>query len=467
LSGGSGGISSSSQATTYTYDPAGNLTKVVQGVQTRIFAYDGLGRKISETTPEAGTVTASYTTAGGSLCSGDPGNVCVRTDARGVVTTYTYDHANRLTGKTYTIPSGHNIAAMPNVCTTSPNGTSANVCYYYDAGGAGSYALGRLTSMSDPSGSETSKYDQDGRITQVTKVIGSQTFITSWLHNAAGEATHITYPSGRVVVQTYDNVGQLCATAPTSTSCTSTSNTYQNSITYDPFGNQTTFNYGNGVSSSRSYSAAREQLSTLSYSFGSQTYFSVNYYYQQNSTYCPAGTSGNNGNIECIADGVSSGRSSSYVYDSLTRLSSASTSGSTAYPKWGLSESYDRYGNRLQQQVTAGSAPSSSLTFTNSGGGNTNQSVGYTYDASGNMITTPPNPTSNYEYDGDNQLTNFTGSGESATYTYDGNGFRVQKSVAGGTSTVSVFDGSAEIAEYDNGQRPEVHRGSLYSVATR
>ena len=33
------------------------------------------------------------------------------------------------------------------------------------------------------------------------------------------------------------------------------------------------------------------------------------------------------------------------TYDALYRLTSAVTNGSTNYPKWGLSWSYDRYGN--------------------------------------------------------------------------------------------------------------------------
>ncbi len=50
-------------------------------------------------------------------------------------------------------------------------------------------------------------------------------------------------------------------------------------------------------------------------------------------------------------------------------------------------------------------------------------------------------------------MTAFSGSGGSASYSYDGNGLRVVKS-GGGTTTVSIFSGSTVIAEYDNSAAP-------------
>ncbi|HEY0795184.1 MAG TPA: RHS repeat-associated core domain-containing protein [Acidisarcina sp.] len=131
------------------------------------------------------------------------------------------------------------------------------------------------------------------------------------------------------------------------------------------------------------------------------------------------------------------------------RLISAKTNGSSGYPQWGLSESYDRYGNRLNQAVTAGSGPSSNLSF-----GSNNQPTGYTFDSSGNMTVEPLSPPNNMTYDGENRMTAFSGIGGAASYTYDGNGLRVVKSVQSGTTTVSVFAGSSVIAEYDNGEAP-------------
>lgn len=61
--------------------------------------------------------------------------------------------------------------------------------------------------------------------------------------------------------------------------------------------------------------------------------------------------------ITGITDSVDNGRSVSYTYDALARITAAITVGSANYPQWGLSWTYDAYGNRLAQTVTAGSAP--------------------------------------------------------------------------------------------------------------
>jgi RHS repeat-associated protein len=445
----SGSLTSSPSVTNYLYDAGNRLTKVIQGSQTRTFTYDGLGRKTYENTPEGGTVTYSYTTPGGALCSGNPSNVCYRTDARGVVSTYTYDHGNRVTGVAYTIPSGQNIAAMPSVCTTKPNGTSANVCYNYDQGGAGSNAIGQLTEMIDPTGSETYSHDVAGRVTQVSKIVNGQTFKIGYGYDPGGDVKQITYPSGRVVQQAYDQAAQLCQIATSASDCTPASSYYAANFSYNAPGKLTGVSYGNGVTAAFYYSPNRTQLTYLAYAKGSSTYFNLQYSYQQTSSYsppCPTGTTGNNGSIQCITDNLSSGRTANYSYDPLKRITSANSCGSSAFPQWGLEENYDRFGNRLSQTLTAGSGPHASMSFN----GN-NQPTGYTYDPSGNMTVEPLSPPNDMTYDGENRMTAFSGGGGAASYAYDGNGLRVTKSVTGGSTMVSIFSGSQKIAEYDNG----------------
>ncbi len=472
-SGMSGGVNATSTATLYTYNVLDQLTSVVQGVQTRSSVYDSFGRPTSITTPEAGTQTLVYTSAG-TQCSGDPDNFCQRTDARGVVTNYYYDTSNRLTGKSYTIPGGSNVAAMPNVCTTS-TGQSANTCYNYDQGGAGAYALGRLTQTIDPSGSETNAYDPAGRITQVAKVIGTNTYTMGYQYNAGDELTQITYPSDRIVKLSYNLVGQPCEIAPDTTSCGSSSSPYATSYGYNAAGQLTGLKYGNGVYGSFGFSQNRSQLNCMDYSTTNRTVcahdlttsFGLNYFYALDPTNCTAGTAGNNGQIECIADATSTtitpgaaGRTVAYTYDALGRLATALTTGSSQFPKWGLSETYDRYGNRLSQSVTAGTGPMSSLSFGNPGGAQTNRPDGWCFDASGNLLskTASPCPPTNpsFVYDGENRMVSAPGAG--GAYVYDGNGTRVQKCLPNcsspTSSTVFLFSGSQDIAEYDNGAAP-------------
>jgi RHS repeat-associated protein len=453
LTGGTNAGTPLQQATFYSYDAGDRLIQVSQGVQTRTFAFDGLGRATSVSTPEAGTETFAYSVSG-ALCSGDPSDVCQRTDARGAVTTYYYDQLNRLTGKTYSIPGG--VAAMPNVCTTQTS-QAANTCFNYDQGGAAAYALGRKTQMVDPSGSESFTYDQAGRVTHITKVIGSNTYNIGYQYNAADEITQETYPSGRTVQQSYNAVGQLCEIAGQTSGCGTSAAPWGTAFGYNASGQLTGLNYGNGVTAAYGYSSARAQLSSLSYTKSGTTLFSLNYWYQQNSPNCPNGNSvGNDGRIQCITDNVDSGRTVNFGYDVVNRLTSAVTNGSGNFPQWGLSWTYDRYGNRLNQSVTAGSGFNSSLTFSNPGGAQTNRPDGWCFDASGNVLVEGSCGGNQFLYDGENRMVGDPAAG--SVYLYDGNGMRVEKCFPNcsspPSSTVYVYADSQDIAEYDNGAAP-------------
>jgi RHS repeat-associated protein len=418
--------------TSYTYTILDALATVTEGSQTRTFNYDKVGRLTSSVTPEAGTV--SYVTNDFNL-------VTQRTDARNVVTNYTYDGLNRLIGTSYTIPNGSGVAAMPNICDpTGGTNNTANVCNYYDQGGAGVYALGRLTKMVDPSGSVTYSYNKLGQATQVQKVVGSTTYTTSYQYNLMGETTQTTYPSGRVVQQSVDPIGRLCAVAQTSTSCSSNTNPFASGYAYNTASEIMGLNYGNGVVATFGYSPDRLQLTSITDVKGASTLFSLSY------AYGAAGT--NNGQIAGVTDNVDNGRTVNYTYDNLSRLNTAVTVGSTNYPKWGLSFAYDRYGNRTAQTVTAGTGPSNSVTV--SATTNRITTSGYSYDASGNMTNDGSNTLT---YDGENRTITSSGSLGSGTYTYDGNGLRVKK-VSGSTTTVSVYSSGKVIAEYLNGAAP-------------
>jgi RHS repeat-associated protein len=109
----------------------------------------------------------------------------------------------------------------------------------------------------------------------------------------------------------------------------------------------------------------------------------------------------------------------SYTYDQVNRLATAvSATGGTT--NWGLSFSYDVYGNRTAQTVTAGSAPAFSASF-----GSNNRMVGYSYDNNGNQLTTPDGAT--LEYDPDNRLTKWTKQGQVDQYQYHPSGWRLSK----------------------------------------
>src|SRR5262249_39217853 len=139
--GNLGSVATPTQPTSYTYDSLGNLTHVQQGNQSRTFTYDSLSRLRQATNPESGAIGYTYY---------DNGNLQTRTDARNVLTTYTYDGLNRLVTRTYSGPA--------------PGGTTPAVTYGYDAASV-SNSKGRLTSVSSSVSSYSyGGYDAAGRV---------------------------------------------------------------------------------------------------------------------------------------------------------------------------------------------------------------------------------------------------------------------------------------------------------------
>src|SRR6266478_1302423 len=433
------------QATTYAYNVLDELTTVTQGSQTRSYAFDALGRMTSSTTPESGTVCLG--SVSGSTCNPDGydsyNNLLKKTDARGVITTYAYDGLNRLSNVTYNVGS-----------TGVPATAAVSYSYGLDSSCSSAHGvgcIGQLITMSDGVGSENYTYNALERTTQMQKVVGTTTYPTSYAYNLGGELTQITYPSTHVVQQSVDAIGRLCEIATLTTGCGTASNAYATGFGYNAAFQPTGFEYGNGIFASFGFSSDRLQLNCFDYSItnrgqncthDSTTKFGLSYSY---------GTVGNNnGQISGITDNTGAqeaGRSVTYTYDPLYRLSTATTTGSTAYPAWGLRETYDRYGNRSAQAINSGctgiTCPTNSFTPDIA----TNRITGDCYDANGNLMaeSAPPCPSPTYTYDAENHIVNYL----SAAYTYDGNGLRVKK-VVGSTNTVYVFSGSKVIAEYDN-----------------
>jgi YD repeat-containing protein len=114
----------------------------------------------------------------------------------------------------------------------------------------------------------------------------------------------------------------------------------------------------------------------------------------------------NNGQV-CQTNNYVVGEEVLYHYDALRRLTSAATTGA----EWGLSFTYDGFGNLTQQTVTKGSAPPLSVAVNAS----TNRIVGQAYDANGNL--TAINGIT-LTYDVENRLLS-TSNGESYWYSID------------------------------------------------
>jgi RHS repeat-associated protein len=188
--------------------------------------------------------------------------------------------------------------------------------------------------------------------------------------------------------------------------------------------------------------SSRLQETSIKYVKGASTLF--------NQTNAFGTVPNNNGQITGITDAVDGGRSAAYTYDPLQRLKTANTTGSTNYPAWGLSWTYDQYGNRTQQIVTAGSAPGNPSPLTINASTNHITSSGYGYDAAGNMTSDGNNTLT---YDAEGRVISASNGGGSGSYNYSGGSVRVHQvstTSSGTTTSNSIYLGSNLIGQYDN-----------------
>ncbi len=129
---------------------------------------------------------------------------------------------------------------------------------------------------------------------------------------------------------------------------------------------------------------------------------------------------------------------------------------------------YDRFGNRWQQQILAGTGYGGQLDFNTAN--NRVTSTGFAYDASGNQATTGQgSPT--FSYDFENFLKTV---GSSISYKVDAQGRRVRKTV-NGVMTDYFYLGAVVISEkqgsnwtdyiFFGGQRVALNTGSDLSTA--
>lgn len=293
-----------------------------------------------------------------------------------------------------------------------------------------SHNNGRLTGVDDVTYSDAYTYDLLGNTASVAKALAGQTYSAQYQYNEAGLLTRMTYPSSMYLTGGYDNTGQLSSITENN------GKQYASGLTYNPAGQVTGYAMGlsgGSVNATLGHSAQRLQLGSLSYTYGANTLLGLTYGYTQNG--------GNNGQITSVIDGLSSGRSATYGYDALGRLTSFNTTGSASYPQQVMSWSYDRYGNRLTQVRNGGTQTVNPSPSTNR--------LNLSYDANGNLTN---DGTYGLTWDAENRIVSYAGG--SVTNQYDANGLRVRRTKQGSSDVIYVFAGAQPIAEYAPGALP-------------
>ena len=367
--------------TGYGYDGQGNLASVTDAnAHATTYVYDDLGRVVSTTSPDTGITRYAYDEAG---------NLRYKKDAKAVTVEYAYDNLNRVT-----------VADYP--------GTTDDIAYTYDLRTNGK---GRLTDMTDPSGTIAFGYDARGRLLQKTSTINSISYPVTSAYGPGGRMASVTYPSGRVVTNTRDSqLGKIA-----SVSATGFGNLVSG-LTYNPFGGPKGLTNGFGGTVNNQ----AEECDCVTVSNPGQPRERT-YGYDSNR------------NLTSITGTTTPQYNQTFGYDELNRLTSAMGRYGT------IGYTYDDVGNRLTRNTNGVNESYSYYTGTNSlyqiTGGQDPRT--FSYDANGNPTS---DGTLTFIYDQQNQLKEVKqGANTIATYTYNGLGQRVKK-VAGGVTTIYHYD---------------------------
>lgn len=394
-----GGTGTSANALTQlSYDAADQLTGVTDpdGVPTT-YVHDRLGDLRQELSRDAGNRSLTYDLAGNRLSE---------TDARGVTATHVYDALNR------------------RVDTFYPD-ASRRVRRDYDvpdsqSGCTNSFALGRLSRITDASGSTTYCYDRRGNVTR-KRVLGPGEvwsnglgYELSYTYDRADLLKSITYPHGAVVSYLRNASGRVSAVhwQPAAGGAVTA---LVKQADYYPFGPLKELTFGN----------ARQLIKR----------YDRNFAIDQIESTLPGGLrldfdTDVLGNITQIATTLGGAPQRRYTYDALNRLTQMRDAADTAQETFTYSPTGDRTGKQIAAQPLQPYSYASGTHRLASIAGTSRS-----YDANGNTTTGLGISTYPLIYDDTNRLATITQDGQGSAqyyrYAYNGLGQRTRKSLPG------------------------------------
>ena len=378
--------------TLFNYNNSNQLTQVTDALgRVTHYEYNGFGEVTKRISPDSGTMTYDYDSAG---------NMLWQRDARGVKTSYTYDALNRVTSITF--PTA-----------------SENIYFEYDDATPGRFGIGRLTKVTDSSGTQEYYYNQYGEVTQFNKSNskGTHTSTTRYEYLNSGQLSAIVYPSGRRIEYTYNNLGQVTHVA---TRFNGAVQQLASNIQYLPFGPLSRLDYGNAKQLTQQFNQDYQLIDKQ-----------VTGVYNQKLSY-DALT-----NINSIEDLLAPAQSQQYSYDLVSRLTNATGSyGELAFD-------YDAIGNRTNKTKDTVQSP---YIYQNGKLQEVNGRL-YEYDAAGNTVA---DGKGTYFYNAPGRLTKATILGVDYQYTYNYLGQRVVKK-SGDTTRVYHYDLSGLVLAESDG----------------
>ncbi|MDQ3806502.1 MAG: hypothetical protein M3416_22055, partial [Acidobacteriota bacterium] len=334
-----------SLVTTYGYDARDNLTLVTQGAQQRHFRYDSLGRLTHQKQAEARATlndAGQYVGATGTwsnFYSYDArSNLVTRRDARGVLTTYTYnnDPLNRLQSVSYAVGTSYD--------TSSTMPSAASVTYEY-------MTTGDLTRVKKirTSGVSTEEYayNSQGWASEQKLTLDSRPtrpLTTNYGYDSLERVTTVTYPqqypstTRKVVTHSYDVASRLSGLQVGGAD-------YASNVVYNANDQITSIDVGVGAGNWKqeqyTYGAMTGLLvnqKVLRAGDATQELLDLSYEYHR-----PGTTTGRTGEVTKVTNHLDAAENRTYEYDALGRLRRA-TGGADG--RWTQRYEYDRYGNR-------------------------------------------------------------------------------------------------------------------------
>ena len=408
--------------TKWEYDAGGKLLSVedAEGQVTK-YTYDDAGYVVSEESsdhipgsvfgdPGYGLITMTYDAIG---------NRTTRQDQQGDGTTLNRDMAGRLNSRVY---AGH---------ATGPLATQNDTdLFTYDK-------AGRLLSGTKGRYSNTVNraYDDAGRLSVESLVIGPNTYSTAVAYSSRGEVIGLTYPDGTQVARTQTPRGLLHTL--------SRSGSVVDTRTYDDGGRLLTSAYSNGITETRAYNT-NNTLGSIQ--FGGAPIGDMAYSWDENE----------NKTGETVT-GVMSGYGFAIPtggFDAEDRLVTRNRSDGNHDESWVLTSVGD-WASVTLEGVTKTRTHDLAHELTTAGGG------AVSHDAKGNMTSVPSQLTSgssgmllSLDFDNRLQAADTDGqTGNDVTYEYDALGRRVRKD-NGTDDIVYALLGGQVLAEYGYGDAP-------------
>jgi RHS repeat-associated protein len=309
-----------SQTRTVTKNSMGDPVSVTDALgQTMLYAYDPFGKLIQSTDALTNGVTATYDVRGRKIATSDPdlgawsysynviSELKSQTDAKSQTSTVSYDVLSRPLQR------------------VEPDMTSVWV-YDTAANGIGKLASASITGGPSAGYQRTVGYDALGRPTQIATTIDGTAYTMSAGYDANGRLSQVTYPSGFVANYGYNSLGYANQLSDGG------AQTFWTANGLDAEQHLTQQTSGNGIVTTRSFSATTGRLSSIAAGAGNSV---------QSSSY----TYNLLGNPLSRTDDTSN-LSESFTYDPLNRLLTATVSTGVAPAK---AYAYNSIGNMMSK----------------------------------------------------------------------------------------------------------------------